>query len=171
MPEAVCSPNDELQTENEAPTEKWTEAETEAKMELETQTEMDKVEQSEERLRGAPCDKKLAKQRETESSMPRGHREAQGVHEGAQSPQPKSTIKGGEQRWEERFYTPPPPGNHFRDCKCARIETEASIHHPLLAVVLVYRIDLPKRAERGGTRRSALLHTVAARRAARCRPS
>ena len=35
--------------------------------------------------------------------------------------------------WEERFYTPsPPPGSDFRDCKCARIETTASIHHPPL---------------------------------------
>ena len=26
--------------------------------------------------------------------------------------------------WEERFYTPPPPGSHFRDCDCARIEAK-----------------------------------------------
>ena len=32
--------------------------------------------------------------------------------------------------WEEGFYTPPPPGSNFWDCKCARIETRASIHHP-----------------------------------------
>ena len=44
--------------------------------------------------------------------------------------------------WEERFYTPPPPGNNLRDCKCARFETKASIHHPLW-VVVVYRIGLP----------------------------
>ena len=44
--------------------------------------------------------------------------------------------------WEERFYTPPPPGNNLRDCKCARIETKVSIHHPLW-VVVVYRIGLP----------------------------
>ena len=49
--------------------------------------------------------------------------------------------------WEERFYTPPPPGNEFRDCDCARIETKASIHHPLgvvlrVVVVVVYRFSL-----------------------------
>ena len=31
----------------------------------------------------------------------------------------------------DRFYTPPPPGSNLRDCKCARIETKASIHNPL----------------------------------------
>ena len=48
--------------------------------------------------------------------------------------------------WEERFYTPPPPGNHFRDCKRARIKTEASVHHSLwvvVVVVVVYKIALP----------------------------
>ena len=34
--------------------------------------------------------------------------------------------------WEERFYIPPPPGSNFRDYKCARIETKASVHHPPL---------------------------------------
>ena len=38
--------------------------------------------------------------------------------------------------WEERFQTPPPPGSNFGDYKCARIETKASIHHPLWAVVV-----------------------------------
>ena len=28
-----------------------------------------------------------------------------------------------EDSWEEIFYTPPPLGNHFRDCNCARVET------------------------------------------------
>ena len=32
--------------------------------------------------------------------------------------------------WEDRFYTPPPPGGNFWDCDCARIETTASIHQP-----------------------------------------
>ena len=45
--------------------------------------------------------------------------------------------------WEERFHAPPPPGSNFRDCKCARIEAKASVHHPLW-VVVVYEIDLPK---------------------------
>ena len=31
------------------------------------------------------------------------------------------------ERWEERFYTPPPPGSSFCDCKCARIETTTPI--------------------------------------------
>ena len=44
--------------------------------------------------------------------------------------------------WEERFYTPPPPGSNFRDCKCDRFKTKASIHHPLW-VVVVYIIALP----------------------------
>ena len=47
---------------------------------------------------------------------------------------------------EEGLYTPPPPGNHFRDCKCAGIETTTSIHHPLwvvVVVVVVYRFGLP----------------------------
>ena len=39
--------------------------------------------------------------------------------------------------WEERFYTPPPPGSGFSDCDCARIETKASIHPPLWVVVVV----------------------------------
>ena len=39
------------------------------------------------------------------------------------------------------FYTPPPPGSNFRDCKCARIEPTASVHHPLW---VVHRISLPK---------------------------
>ena len=43
----------------------------------------------------------------------------------------------------DRFYTPTPPEREFRDCDCARIETKASIHHPLW-VVVVYRIGLPK---------------------------
>ena len=59
-----------------------------------------------------------------------------------------STALSGRQKmltWEERFYyTPPPPGNHLRDCNCARIETKASIHHPLwVVVVVVYKIVLP----------------------------
>ena len=33
--------------------------------------------------------------------------------------------------WKERFHTQPPPGSNFSDCKCARIETKAYIHHPL----------------------------------------
>ena len=41
--------------------------------------------------------------------------------------------------WEDRFYTPPPPGSDFWDCKCARMETTTSAHHPLW-VVVVYRI-------------------------------
>ena len=45
--------------------------------------------------------------------------------------------------WEERFYTPPPLGSDFRDCKCARIETTTSIHHPIWVVVVVYCIGLP----------------------------
>ena len=45
--------------------------------------------------------------------------------------------------WEERFYTPPPPGSNFRDCKCDRSKTKASIHHPLWVVVVVYIIALP----------------------------
>ena len=32
--------------------------------------------------------------------------------------------------WEEIFYTPPRPGSDCRDCNCARIETQVSIHHP-----------------------------------------
>ena len=45
---------------------------------------------------------------------------------------------------EERFYTPPPPppGNDFWDCRCAIIQTKASIHHPLW-VVVTYKIALP----------------------------
>ena len=45
--------------------------------------------------------------------------------------------------WEGTVYTPPPPGSDFRDCDCARIETKASIHHPLWLVV-VSRIGFPK---------------------------
>ena len=49
---------------------------------------------------------------------------------------------------EERFYAPPPPGNNFWDCKCARIETTASIHHPLWVVVmLVYKIVFSPRKD------------------------
>ena len=43
----------------------------------------------------------------------------------------------------KRFSTPPPPGSNFKDCQCARIETKASIHHPLWVVVVVYRIGNP----------------------------
>ena len=55
----------------------------------------------------------------------------------------------GTDDWEERFCTPPPPGGNFGDRECARIETKASIHHPLwvvVVVVVVYRIDLPNDA-------------------------
>ena len=45
--------------------------------------------------------------------------------------------------WEERFYIPPPPGSDFGDCDCTRIDTKASIYHPLWVVVVVYRIGLP----------------------------
>ena len=45
---------------------------------------------------------------------------------------------------KERFYTPPPPGSNFRDCKRVGIETKAYIHHPLwVVVVVVRRIGLP----------------------------
>ena len=49
-------------------------------------------------------------------------------------------LKHGIDKWEERFYARPPPGSNFRDCKCARIETKASIHHPLWVVMVVYKI-------------------------------
>ena len=54
-------------------------------------------------------------------------------------------LKVGSNSWEERFYTPPPPGSNFRDCKGARVEAKASIHHPLwmVVVVVVYYIALP----------------------------
>ena len=44
---------------------------------------------------------------------------------------PRRLAVGSHHPWEERFYTPPPPGGDFRDCKCARIETKASIHSSL----------------------------------------
>ena len=40
------------------------------------------------------------------------------------------------------MYTLLPPGSSFRDCTCARIENQASIHH-LLWVVVVCKIGLP----------------------------
>ena len=62
-----------------------------------------------------------------------------------------STIWLQHHSWEERVYTPLPPGNNFWDCKCARIETKASVHHPIWVVVVVgvvvgvvvYKIVLP----------------------------
>ena len=47
--------------------------------------------------------------------------------------------------WEDRFYTPSPPGSDSWDCDCARIEAKVSVHHHLwvVVVVVVYRIGLP----------------------------
>ena len=36
------------------------------------------------------------------------------------------------QWWEDRFYTPPPPGSNFKDCKPIGIETKASYTPPPL---------------------------------------
>ena len=62
------------------------------------------------------------------------------------------SAPASERRWEEIFYTPPPPGRDFWDCDCTRIETEASIHHPLwvvvvVVVVVVYRFGLPSHGD------------------------
>ena len=58
-------------------------------------------------------------------------------------PNPHQSLWSGlTPNWEDRFYTPPPPERESWDCNCARIETKASIHHPLW-VVVVYRIGLP----------------------------
>ena len=47
--------------------------------------------------------------------------------------------------WEEKLYTPPPPGSDSRHRDCTRIETTTSIHHPLwvVVVVVVYGFGLP----------------------------
>ena len=71
--------------------------------------------------------------------------------------------------WEDRFYTPPPPGRDFWDSKCARIETNTFIHHPLWVVVVVYKIVLPTCVCAGTARRRSTGTSRAARPAARRR--
>ena len=61
------------------------------------------------------------------------------THRGLESPEVLriSSMSMAHLGREILYYTPPPPGSDFTDCKCARIETKASIHYPLWVVVVV----------------------------------